>query len=695
MKRQRLWLGVVAVALALLMLTEPVWAQRGGRGRGGGGGGRPSVGARSGGGGGAARSFGGARSMSRGAMGGRMQSAPRMRSAAPRMSRPSVSRPSVSRPSVSRPSVSRPNISSRVQQAPSIRSMPRSQPTQRLQTARPQVTRPQGQVTRPQVTRPQVTRPQTNRPSVVDRSQLDRSRATRPELGSRGTTTLRPDFDRRNRGTAQRSMERGQSALDRARAAERARTPGLADRVRTPDRVGTPDRAGDRRDLADRLQDRTPGRATGPQQRDGRTGDRSRFADRDFDRTRDMFDRARRDADRITGRAPGRDGRGERVGPGAGDRMADRRAQLDRFLDRDGAVRGRDGRPGGRSDAADLRERARRIAERPEWTRNVRGNPREVRDNLARAIGGRDFARDGRRGDWDGRRDGDRRRWDGDRDWHRHDWGRYSHSHRWRHWADPVHHWWHHHHHGIRWFTPRWWAANYVYRPWSYLNYYGWGWGGVGYRPWSYWWSTPTWVSVNTWFAPTWGYTDYVWYEPVYYDYGPGGNVIYQSDGVYVNDVYVGTPDVYAASAAELATIDPAQIESQERGEWLALGTFALVIDRQATEPKHVVQLAVDRQGIVSGTMFNRETGESFAVTGRVDPETQRVAFRIDDQPDVVYETGIYNLTQDQTPVLVHEGTDSTETHLLVRLQQPDAEAPDVDTVTEPAETAPEGSRAY
>jgi hypothetical protein len=58
-------------------------------------------------------------------------------------------------------------------------------------------------------------------------------------------------------------------------------------------------------------------------------------------------------------------------------------------------------------------------------------------------------------------------------------------------------------------------------------------------------------------------------------------------------------------------------------------------------------------------------------VQGRVDKETQRVAFTIGDKSDVVMETGIYSLTQPQTPVLVHYGADRTENYLLVRLDPP------------------------
>jgi hypothetical protein len=208
-------------------------------------------------------------------------------------------------------------------------------------------------------------------------------------------------------------------------------------------------------------------------------------------------------------------------------------------------------------------------------------------------------------------------------------------------------------------FNNHFWATHSVFFPWGY-GYYWWG-----ARPWWYWWTFPTWHSCAGWF-PGWG-----WNSPYYYDYGLGGNVVYYTDGVYVNGQLVGTPADYAQSAAALATVDRADVDPKSAGEWLPLGTFALAVNRDDKNPDRVVQLAVDKQGIVSGSMFDRAADKTYPIQGRVDKETQRVAFTIGDNPDLVMETGMYNLTQDQTPVLVHKGTDITQTNLLIRLEQP------------------------
>jgi hypothetical protein len=141
----------------------------------------------------------------------------------------------------------------------------------------------------------------------------------------------------------------------------------------------------------------------------------------------------------------------------------------------------------------------------------------------------------------------------------------------------------------------------------------------------------------------------------------------------------VGTAEDYAQSAAALAAIDPDDVPSQNTADWLGLGTFAIVevADGEAKdemEPTRFVQLAIDKKGFVSGTLYNKKTDKTFGLTGRVDKDTQRIAFSVDDNQDIVFETGLYNMTQDQTPVLVHFGPDKTETFVFVRLNQPEAE---------------------
>lgn len=179
---------------------------------------------------------------------------------------------------------------------------------------------------------------------------------------------------------------------------------------------------------------------------------------------------------------------------------------------------------------------------------------------------------------------------------------------------------------------------------------------------------------MTSWFVWT-ATANAVWQQPVYYDYGTGGNVVYQDNSVYVGGEQIATADDYAATAMELATVAPPASEQEAAAaEWMPLGTFALSMNAKDAEPNMTLQLAVDKQGIVSGTLWNMQSDESQTIQGQVDKDSQRVAFRLGESEEVVAEAGLYNLTQDEVPLLVHYGKDRTETYLLVRLEEPEGD---------------------
>jgi len=125
----------------------------------------------------------------------------------------------------------------------------------------------------------------------------------------------------------------------------------------------------------------------------------------------------------------------------------------------------------------------------------------------------------------------------------------------------------------------------------------------------------------------------------------------------------------------DLATVAPPESEEEAvESEWMPLGTFAISTNEKDVEPSQVVQLAVNKSGIISGTLYNIETDQAQAVQGQIDKETQRVAFRLGESEVVVAETGLYNLTQEEAPLHVHFGTSRTENYLLVRLEYTDDE---------------------
>ena len=54
-----------------------------------------------------------------------------------------------------------------------------------------------------------------------------------------------------------------------------------------------------------------------------------------------------------------------------------------------------------------------------------------------------------------------------------------------------------------------------------------------------------------------------------------------------------------------------------------------------------------------------------------MDRKSQRAAWSVGDKKTVVFETGLNNLTQDETTVLIHYGAESTQQMTLVRLPEP------------------------
>ncbi|MCA9162056.1 MAG: hypothetical protein KDA59_04015 [Planctomycetales bacterium] len=235
----------------------------------------------------------------------------------------------------------------------------------------------------------------------------------------------------------------------------------------------------------------------------------------------------------------------------------------------------------------------------------------------------------------------------------------------WHHWGDGVRYHWGHHYHN--WFGRDWWYSH-------HHHWCGWHYGYWFNRyPWGYWWSTPSYASCVNWF--TWTATPGVWAQPIYYDYGQGGNVVYQDNSVYINGQQVASADEFAQSAMELATVPPPENEEvAAAAEWMPLGTFAVSSDEKDVEPTRTIQLAVNKDGVISGTLYNSQSDQAYSVQGQVDKQTQRVAFRVGDSDKVVVETGLYNLTQDEAPALVHYGADHVENWLLVRLQNSEAE---------------------
>lgn len=155
--------------------------------------------------------------------------------------------------------------------------------------------------------------------------------------------------------------------------------------------------------------------------------------------------------------------------------------------------------------------------------------------------------------------------------------------------------------------------------------------------------------------------------NPVPYNYG--STIYYEGDTVYVNNQPAGTAAQYYQQANTLASAGAPDAPTQSE-DWLPLGVFAITAPND-TNATLTVQLAVDKQGVVRGNQFNLATGLNAIVKGAVDKQTQKVAWTAGDATNVVFETGLANLTEEQSTVLVHYGPDTSEIYTLVHISEP------------------------
>jgi len=158
----------------------------------------------------------------------------------------------------------------------------------------------------------------------------------------------------------------------------------------------------------------------------------------------------------------------------------------------------------------------------------------------------------------------------------------------------------------------------------------------------------------------------------VFYDYG---TIIHYDDYfMYIDNEPFATGPQFSQQAIlladqgrEIIAEKPPIAAHSDPDDWLPLGMFALVNEDEG-EPIMYLQLAVDQDGVIAGTYFNTLTDSTLPVYGMVDPESQRAAWSVGEKSTTVMETGIFNLTEDEAPVLIHFGEESRQNWLLVRL---------------------------
>jgi hypothetical protein len=179
-------------------------------------------------------------------------------------------------------------------------------------------------------------------------------------------------------------------------------------------------------------------------------------------------------------------------------------------------------------------------------------------------------------------------------------------------------------------------------------------------------WTPSGWENVNTWFGGQW--------QP--YDYTYGNELTYENGDVCVDGHPVATANKYYESAMAIAQSGERANLSREAvpGSWLPLGVFNLIPKGVKNSPM-LIQLAVNKDGIIRGNYFDPPAGNLQLIQGAIDQQTERAAWVVADRKNIIFDLLAINLTKNETPVLVHVGKDKPEQWLLVRLIQPQASA--------------------
>jgi hypothetical protein len=177
-------------------------------------------------------------------------------------------------------------------------------------------------------------------------------------------------------------------------------------------------------------------------------------------------------------------------------------------------------------------------------------------------------------------------------------------------------------------------------------------------------------IVASAWAAPAWfDASDWIGCDPGPTSYDYGSTVIYEGGNVISNGQNMGSAEQYYDQAGSLAATGASDLG--DKSQWMSLGVFGIVQGNQ-TDPTIILQLSVNHEGVIRGNYFDTVTETSSPISGAVDKKTQRAAWTIGDNKNTVFDTGLYNLTQDQAPALVHLGKDRTQEWLMVRLKNKD-----------------------
>ncbi len=109
---------------------------------------------------------------------------------------------------------------------------------------------------------------------------------------------------------------------------------------------------------------------------------------------------------------------------------------------------------------------------------------------------------------------------------------------------------------------------------------------------------------------------------------------------MYYGDQPVCTEQEYI-DQAEAIVLSVPEVKPAAK-DWMPLGVFAITQDGEPTgaEPTMFLQLALSKQGVISGTFQNTATNTVKAVEGMVDKQTQRAAWTAEGESRRLWKPG-------------------------------------------------------
>ncbi|MBN1393525.1 MAG: hypothetical protein JW959_00640 [Pirellulales bacterium] len=173
------------------------------------------------------------------------------------------------------------------------------------------------------------------------------------------------------------------------------------------------------------------------------------------------------------------------------------------------------------------------------------------------------------------------------------------------------------------------------------------------------WWSTHhyrplrpvTWTGVSGWIG--------LKTAPVLY--------VYNNDGLEETAVYAEEAAEAENPFAAAEEAADGQTEGKET-EWYPLGMYSLVPPGNH-DGIAMLQLAVGKDGTIRGTYQDVMTDGVYPLSGSVDKKTQKAAWSLDANKEVVYETGLHNLTEPITALVVRFGDQKKQKWTMNRVE--------------------------